>query len=105
MSVYVLKLKNDKWYVGYSANVTYRINTHFGKNNHNRSDRGAAWVSLHNPEVVTDILDGDKQIQKAMTLYCMKKFGVDNVRGYCWSQRVMHPKTVVKLKQLLGQRP
>lgn len=77
--LYILKLKQGKWYVGRSANVERRFLQHLG-------GIGSRWTQLHEPiEIVMkrplrNGFDEDDTTQIYMT-----KYGIDNVRGgkYC----------------------
>ncbi len=76
--IYVLKLENNKWYVGKTRCLKRRLKEHF-------SGRGAKWTQLHAPlecVEISFIID-----EKTMTLNYMKKYGWENVRGYCWCAR------------------
>jgi GIY-YIG catalytic domain-containing protein/zinc knuckle protein len=73
--IYILKLENDKYYVGKTKNPDIRLNDHFNK-------KGAQWTQLYKPieilEIISncDIYDEDKY-----TFKYMAKYGIDNVRG------------------------
>lgn len=79
-NIYVLKLKNNKYYVGQSTNVNQRIKQH-------ERGEGSAWTQKYEPVEVVEIkknaspFDEDK-----MTKQYMAKYGVENVRGGSYSQ-------------------
>jgi predicted GIY-YIG superfamily endonuclease len=79
--VYVLKLEDDCWYVGLTANLNKRLRNHF-------SSGGSAWTKLHRPIDLEETTEGDKAYEKYLTLCYMKKFGIDNVRGAGYSKSV-----------------
>jgi predicted GIY-YIG superfamily endonuclease len=76
--IYVLKLKGNKYYVGKTTNVAYRLTDHF-------KERGSEWTKTFKPisihELRPDCRDVDEQI---ITQEYMVKFGIDNVRGGPW---------------------
>ena len=79
-NIYILKLKNIKYYVGKSQDPTKRFYEHL-------SGLGSIWTQNHEPieiiEIIhdTDDFEEDKQVKKLMSQY-----GIDNVRGGSYSQ-------------------
>jgi len=86
-NIYVLKLDNGKWYVGFSGDAKRKIADHF----HPTDPKGSPWTLVNKPQVVVAIIDGDRPKQKEVTLECMSKYGIDNVRGHWWSAMVFLP--------------
>lgn len=81
--VYVLKLKDNKYYVGYCAegrfNIRLREHVFFGN---------TVWTKLYKFVEVLEIHEGEgKVFEKEKTLEYMRKYGWDNVRGACWTAR------------------
>ena len=73
--VYVLKLKDDKYYVGESSDVKRRIWSH-------KNDNGSAWTKKYNVIEQIDKLDvSDNLYELAQTLEMMRVYGINNVRG------------------------
>jgi predicted GIY-YIG superfamily endonuclease len=87
-SVYVLKLKHDKYYIGKSKYVDNRIRKHF-------KGLGAVWTKKHKPLSVVEIVDkcDDFDEDKYTKMY-MNKYGIDNVRGGSYCQTKLDPNTV-----------
>lgn len=84
-TIYVLKLENDKWYVGISRNVQRRYREHC-------LGMGAKWTKLHRPLQIFETRE--LQIKKqgkaciredAVTHEYAALYGWENVRGggYC----------------------
>jgi len=73
--IYILKLEEEKYYVGRSINVEKRLEQHFEK-------QASAWTRKY---PVLDILEkiesSDEFDEMKYTLRMMGKFGIDNVRG------------------------
>ena len=72
---YVLECENDKWYIGKSYNVNFRLGQHLSGN-------GAKWTKLHKPKKIVGIYLGNQE--KRRTLELMRKHGWQNVRGGGW---------------------
>ena len=81
--VYVLKLQNDKWYVGYTENIKNRLKHHFTCSN---SSASASWVLKYPPICVDLIIKGvTKNDEKFVTQLYMLDKGWENVRGAGWT--------------------
>jgi hypothetical protein len=73
--IYILKLQSNKFYVGKSNNIKFRLNNHFQSN-------ATAWTSKYRPiKVLKTIPDCDDYDEDKYTLKYMNKYGIDNVRG------------------------
>ena len=94
--VYTLELEDNKWYIGYSEEVDFRIACHF-------SGQGSEWTKQHKPVRIVDVQPGDLQIEELTTLAMMAKHGWQNVRGGLWCARIMSdpPSCMAKLQNLL----
>ncbi len=79
MEIYVLKLEQNKWYIGKSTNVKNRINEHQYSNN--------LWIKTYKPLnewpetfPYTSIFSEDLKVKEYMSRY-----GIENVRGGTYS--------------------
>ena len=72
--VYVLRLQDHCWYVGYSVSPEVRIASHF-------MGRGAQWTRLHPPVAVESLQPGDEKLENVVTIATMVKHGYKRVRG------------------------
>ena len=74
-NVYILRLLNNKYYVGISQNPQKRIKDHF-------AGRGAGWTRTHKPVGVEAVLNGVDVFEEDMwTKRYMADKGINNVRG------------------------
>jgi len=96
VNIYVLKLKENKYYVGKTTNPTYRLDDHF-------SEGGSAWTKKYKPISIYELRpnrpDSDEQI---VTQDYMKKYGIENVRGGPWCKiSLTQPEkdTILKINQ------
>jgi hypothetical protein len=93
MKIYILKLKESKYYIGKTKNGVTRIMHHF-------SDQGSKWTKKYEPISVDKIIykadefDEDKWVK----IY-MNKYGIDNVRGGTYSNMKLHFTTVQFLER------
>jgi predicted GIY-YIG superfamily endonuclease len=76
--VYVWELEEGKYYVGYSENLSGRLEAH-------TNSEGALWTKKYKPLSIVEIVRGNKDVEKTKTLEYMKLKGFENVRGagYC----------------------
>lgn len=77
--IYILKLKNNKYYIGKTQNVENRYEQHLNGN-------GSAWTKKYKPISIikkiksTSLFDEDKYVKEYMA-----KYGIENVRGGTYS--------------------
>lgn len=78
VNIYVLRLNNNKYYIGKTKKITYRLTDHF-------NEGGSSWTKMYKPislnELRPNCSDSDEQV---VTQEYMKKYGIDNVRGGPW---------------------
>ena len=81
LTLYLLELSGDKYYVGQTSDPEFRFNEHL-------SGKGAKWTRLHKPSCI--LLTRNISVGSAaeamlyenwMTFQYMEKFGWENVRG------------------------
>ena len=74
-NIYILKLEENKYYIGKTNYPNYRITDHY-------NSEGSAWTSKYKPvSVVKIIADCDQYDEDKYTLKYMNKYGIDSVRG------------------------
>ncbi|MDB5177107.1 MAG: hypothetical protein JWN75_775 [Candidatus Saccharibacteria bacterium] len=80
--LYVLKLEEDKWYIGISTDVEKRFKQHMS------GFASAAWTKKYKPIKIQDTrylgdiaIDKAQQIEGRITRKYMEKYGDENVRG------------------------
>src|SRR3989338_5834462 len=78
ITIYILELTQNKYYVGKTSNTIKRILEHFNNN-------GSEWTKKYKPIKVLEKHNGDGYNEKKYTLKTMNEYGIDNVRGgpYC----------------------
>jgi predicted GIY-YIG superfamily endonuclease len=73
--LYVLKLENEKYYVGVTYNLNFRYAQHI-------QGHGARWTKLHKPVGITEVrTQGSTSLENLVTLEYIDKYGKENVRG------------------------
>lgn len=81
--IYVLKLKNGKYYIGKTQNIEKRINDHFSGN-------GSAWTKRFKPVSLVEKFDvKSKYDEDNTTKTYMQKYGIKNVRGGSYTTIVL----------------
>ena len=90
--IYVLELKENKYYIGRSNNIEQRIGQHFLGN-------GSVWTKLFKPlSVISYEIEKDNWHENYKTLQMMKMHGINNVRGGSWCTTVLELLTKIKLE-------
>jgi predicted GIY-YIG superfamily endonuclease len=79
-TVYILKLDNNKYYVGRTSDINTRISEHF-------DGKGSEWCKINKPVDIIEILQNCNNFEedKHVKIYMMK-YGIDNVRGGSYSK-------------------
>ena len=73
--IYVLALEQNKYYIGKTNNLQFRIQDHVDGN-------GACWTKLYKPINLVEIIPHcDDYDEDKYTLIYMDKYGIDHVRG------------------------
>lgn len=76
--IYILRLANNKWYIGKSINVQKRYQEHL--------NGSVSWTRKYRPIEIENTIDSDSPFDEdKYTKEYMSKYGINNVRGgsYC----------------------
>ncbi len=76
--VYILKLTQGKWYVGFTENPLKRIDAH-------RRGKGSTMTKKFPVKNLVYLSCGDKHMEDTLTLDMMLLYGKENVRGGRWA--------------------
>ncbi len=94
--IYVLELEQNKYYIGKTNNISFRIEQHI-------ASRGSAWTTLYAPvrmiELVPDCDDFDED---KYTIKYMNKYGITNVRGGSFCQLVLSDENIHTINQMIN---
>ena len=91
--IYILKLKEGKYYIGKTKNIEKRWNEHL-------SGQGSGWTKKFKPTflmkiiVSTSYFDEDKYVKEYMA-----KYGIENVRGGTYSNIVLDDNSILVLEK------
>jgi predicted GIY-YIG superfamily endonuclease len=76
--VYVLKLEDGCYYIGYTNYFQLRMNQHFNR-------KGAKFTRLHPPIKILEVFDNaTPALEHVVTKRYIRKYGVARVRGGDW---------------------
>jgi predicted GIY-YIG superfamily endonuclease len=94
MKIYVLELQQGKFYVGITNKpVRERFEEH-------QSGNGSAWTRKYRPlGVVQEIFTTDRYHENNVTLKCMEKYGIENVRGGSYSKLILSAIDISSIEQ------
>lgn len=83
VSIYILQLNNNKFYVGKTHNIFIRYKQHLNGN-------GSFWTKKYKPIYIDKLIEecDDYDEDKMVKIY-MNKYGIDNVRGGSYIQEKM----------------
>lgn len=96
VTVYILELNNNKYYVGKTNNLENRLNKH--KNN-----TGCWWTKKYGFKAVYKIYyDCDDYDEDKYTIMMMNKYGLDNVRGGSFTQKDLDYKHVSTINKMIN---
>jgi len=91
--IYILKLENNKYYIGKTDNPEIRLNSHFNLN-------GSEWTKKYKPiEIIQIIPNCDNYDEDKYTKIYMDKFGIDNVRGGSYVKLELDTNTIKFLEK------
>ena len=95
MKVYILKLEDNKYYVGKTKTLKRRLQQHFNGN-------GSIWTQKYKPIELDDVYNNCGEFdEEKYTFHYMKKYGIDNVRGGSFCQLVLPDESISVLKKIL----
>jgi hypothetical protein len=96
MFIYVLQLEQNKYYIGKTTNIEFRLEDHFTSN-------GAAWTRKYKPIRVESIIaDCDDFDEDKYTLKYMEKYGINNVRGGSFCEIKLSDSNIITLNQIMN---
>jgi predicted GIY-YIG superfamily endonuclease len=94
--IYVLQLIDDRYYIGRSQNVLYRIEQHFNGD-------GSVYTKKFKPLKVVEIVEETtNEDERNKTIEYIKKYTWEKVRGYVWCR--IDYKNPVKIDNMILER-
>ncbi len=92
--IYVLKLEENKYYVGKTNNPEFRLRDHFNQN-------GSEWTKKYKPLKIIELKTNcDNYDEDKITKQYMDKYGINNVRGGSFVTIILDKPTINILKQM-----
>jgi hypothetical protein len=93
--IYILRLEQDKYYIGKTKNPTFRVEQHFASS-------GSMWTKKYKPLNVFEIIaDCDDYDEDKYTIKYMETYGINNVRGGSFCEIKLSNKNKITLKQMI----
>ncbi len=94
--IYILKLAQNKFYVGKTDKPKVRLDSHF-KND------GCVWTKKYKPiQILGLFADCDDFDEDKYTLKYMSKYGVDNVRGGSFCQTTLSRENINTVERMIS---
>ena len=97
MFIYVLKLENNKYYIGKTTvfSLHFRLEQHF-------NSIGSNWTKKYKPIKVVEIIpDCDDFDEDKYTLKYMEKYGINNVRGGSFCEIKLNKNELETIKKMI----
>jgi hypothetical protein len=92
--IYILQLKDKKYYIGKTTNPKFRLYNHFNSN-------GSEWTKIYKPIKVVELIKNcDDYDEDKYTKIYMDKYGIDNVRGGSFVSVKLDKITINHLNQM-----
>lgn len=83
LKVYVLRLENNKWYIGSTTDVATRFQEH-------KAGKGSVWTRIHKPVKIEKVFKNVSPFEEdKVTKEYMSVYGMGNVRGGSYCQEVL----------------
>lgn len=83
LTIYALKLENEKYYIGKTHNADIRFQEH-------KSGNGAEWTKIYKPISIVETYERDSSFEEdVLTKKYMMKYGIENVRGGSYTKIVL----------------
>ena len=116
--VYVLGCANNKYYVGSTDYLVKRIWSHINGYEFRGMKRFTAWTKMNPVQEICYVwhthftesklnktnktFNGRKvSLERCFSLMAMENFGIDNVRGYCWTKTKVDLNKYPQIKEML----
>ena len=92
--IYILQLKQGKYYIGKTNNPYFRLETHFQTN-------GSVWTKKYAPIKILDLIPNcDHYDEDKYTKIYMDKYGINNVRGGSFVSVKLEKSTIEHLTKM-----
>lgn len=93
--IYIIKLENNKYYVGKTLYPDFRINDHF-------NSIGSIWTRKYKPIELLQLIDNcDDYDEDKYVIKCMEEYGINNVRGGSFNQVKLSKENITTINQML----
>lgn len=95
MYIYILKLKDNKYYIGKTNNPSKRLQDH-------QLHNGSSWTKKYDPIDLLELIEtNDPFDEDKFTLKYMAKYGIENVRGGSFTQIILDNPTINHIKKMI----
>ena len=92
--IYVVKLGQDKYYIGKTNNPQFRLDNHFAPN-------CSEWTKIYKPIRLLELKQNcDDYDEDKITRQYMDKYGIENVRGGSFVSIKLNQSTIGHLQQM-----
>ena len=94
--IYILELKENKYYIGKTYNPNFRIEQHFDNN-------GSKWTIKYKPiKCIKIIPNCDNYDEDKYTIKYMEQYGINNVRGGTFCDIKLKNETILLIEKMIN---
>ena len=95
VTIYILELLENKYYVGKTNNLSFRLDQHNLSN-------GSLWTTKYKPiKVLETYQNCDDYDEDKYTIKYMEKYGIDNVRGGSFCQFQLKKNEILTINKMI----
>ena len=96
VTIYILELEDNKYYIGKTTQSDIRLETHFNSN-------GSVWTKKYKPIKIIELIQHcDNYDEDKYTIKYIEKYGIDNVRGGSFCEFNLSKENITTINNMIN---